>query len=189
MLYALFEVCTSAEAAAEEAGAAASGSEFPTMELALSACLSELRKTGVTSAPPPNPEAAKLADHEAALKARVAHLEAAVAQWDAASRAPLPSAADAAASAVASAASSAGDTRLLAELPPLPPLEAQLAELGVVAGFCAEQLECTQRQVKATVAAADMERTRLGKAVHQLSFKGYLDVHEPKALLKGLLAM
>ena len=32
------------------------------------------------------------------------------------------------------------------------------------------------------------ERQRLAKAAHQASFKGYLDVNEPKALLRGLLA-
>ena len=82
-----------------------------------------------------------------------------------------------------------GESRLLAELPSTPAIEEQLAELGFLAGLCAEQVEMASRQVVSQVAAAEGERTRLAKAVHQVSFKGYLDVQEPKALLRGLLAM
>jgi hypothetical protein len=39
-----------------------------------------------------------------------------------------------------------------------------------------------------TVRAAEGERLALAKAAHHASFRGYLDVHEPKALLRSLVA-
>ena len=86
------------------------------------------------------------------------------------------------------AAAATADTTLLAKLPEVPPVEEQLAELGFLAGMCAEQMAAAAKQVLATVAQAEGERQRLAKAAHQASFKGYLDVNEPKALLRGLLA-
>ena len=80
------------------------------------------------------------------------------------------------------------DTRVMAALPELPPIEAQLAELGVVAGFCAEQVELTSRQVVAMVAKSEGERRALAAAAHHASFRGYLDVHQPKTLLRSLIS-
>ena len=60
--------------------------------------------------------------------------------------------------------------------------------LGFLAGLCAEQVQLTARQLERTVATAEVERARLAQQVHKATFKGYLDVQEPKSLLRGLLA-
>ena len=189
LLHALHEVCT--ELAAQSTEAASSSSDagdaaLPTMDFALSACFDELRKVGVTSAPPPNEERAKLEAAEKALEARVAELEQVVSQWDAAVNAPLEELAGTSSSTAEPAMPE--DTRLLPELPEAPPIGEQLEELGFLAGMCAEQVELATRQVRLAVASAEAERVRLAKAVHQVTFKGYLDVEQPKSLIRGLLA-
>jgi hypothetical protein len=179
LLYAIHEVCTAASQQA--AGAAGAAAALPTMGLAIAACMKELHTLGVTHAPPPNPASAALNEKGARLTARVAELEAAIAQWDATAQAPLPSPA-------ATEAVMTDETRLIADLPPLPPLEAQLGELGALAGLCSEQVEAAARQVQLAVAHAEADRQRLAKAAHKVTFKGYLDVDEPKALLRNLAA-
>ena len=172
--------------AASNAGSAASSTLLPAAErTAAVACLAELKKLGVTSAPNPNPEAAKLDAREAELAQRVSELEETLSQWEAASKEPPP---PLTITAEGAAAAATADTTLLAKLPEVPPVEEQLAELGFLAGMCAEQMAAAAKQVLATVAQAEGERQRLAKAAHQASFKGYLDVNEPKALLRGLLA-
>ena len=86
------------------------------------------------------------------------------------------------------ASAGAADMRVLAKLPEAPPIEEQLGELGFLAGLCAEQVQLTARQLERTVATAEVERARLAQQVHKATFKGYLDVQEPKSLLRGLLA-
>ena len=186
LLHALFEVCNAATMAASNASSAASSTLLPAAErTAAVACLAELKKLGVTSAPNPNPEAAKLDAREAELAQRVSELEETLSQWEAASKEPPP---PLTITAEGAAAAATADTTLLAKLPEVPPVEEQLAELGFLAGMCAEQMAAAAKQVLATVAQAEGERQRLAKAAHQASFKGYLDVNEPKALLRGLLA-
>ena len=179
LLHALYEVCTAAAAASSSAAASA----MPTADLAAAACLGELRKLGVTRAPPANVAAATLAQRELELRERVSEVQERIREWDEAAEAPLPPCATMPVGYEAPA-----DTRLLANLPDLPPIEAQLAELGALAGLCAEQVSAASRQVLAEVARAEDERQRLAKAAHLASFKGYLDVHQPKTLLRSLVA-
>ena len=196
LLHALHEVCTEiadeiaeiaeASSAVGSSSSSSSAAALPTMDFAVSACFDELRKVGVTSAPPPNEERAKLEAAEKALEARVAELEQVVSQWDAAVNAPLEELAGASSSTAEPAMPE--DTRLLPELPEAPPIGEQLEELGFLAGMCAEQVELATRQVRLAVASAEAERVRLAKAVHQVTFKGYLDVEQPKSLIRGLLA-
>ena len=190
VLHALFDVCTAAAQQSSDAKAA-----LPDLDLALSACFGELRRQGVTQAAPANPAVAALRARCADLDTNVADVRAAIAAWDqAAKQAPPPQyahasvAASASSSSASSSSSVAADTRLIASLPDLPDLEGQLAELGTLAGLCAEQVEAASRQVLSTVTNAEGERLRLERAAHKQTFKGYLDIDEPRALVRGLLA-
>ena len=188
LLHALFEVC-------EKAAADASAASLPTMDLTLAACTGELRKLGVRKAPVPNEAATRLREREAELSARVVELETTIRLWDQAVESVSTAGAPAAARAVASGGAGPAhapvpdaDHRLLAALPEMPPVEAQLAELGVLASLCAEQIHLASRQVHECLGAAEAEKQRLAKAAHASAFRGYLDVDAPKALIRGLLA-
>ena len=191
LLYAIHEVITDAAAAAKQADTA-----LPTMDLALAACRGELDKLGVRSAPPPSQAAEELRAREVALLARVADLEATIGEWDAAARqTPEPrmrsrvgAGAGAGDEAGEASTGAAADGRVLALLPALPPIEAQLAELAALAAMCAEQVDAASRLATAQVGAAEAERVRLAAAAHKASFRGYLDVDEPKLLLRSILS-
>ena len=175
VLHALLEVCAECEANAE-------ASSLPTMGLALHACMRELRQLGVTHAPVPNEAASRLAARETELVARVDELEGALRQWD---EAAAPTAGTSSAPALSLDAPQA-DARLAA-LPAVPPLHAQLAELGVLAGLCAAQVDAVSRQALEATQHAEHERRLLGLTAKQTLFRDYVKVDEPKDLIRGIL--
>ena len=159
---------------------------MPTMDLAIAACMGELRKLGMTRASVANEAAEAMRKREVELSARVADLESVILQWDKAadpnamaSLAPLP---------VNESTVMTGDAQLLATLPELPSIDAQLAELGMQASLCVEQVNATSLQLLESVRKAEQSRTQLTRATHQVTFSEYLHVDQPKTLLRALLA-
>ena len=65
---------------------------------------------------------------------------------------------------------------------------AALEELGALASLCSGVMDCVTRQLSDGLQSAELERQRLAKQAHQANFQGYLDVHDPKRLVKSLLA-
>jgi hypothetical protein len=182
LLYALLEVC--AAATDEETRS------LPTVDLALAACMGELRKLGVHRAAPPNEAAVRLHEREAELSARVAELESVVRQWDkAAESGAAGSPASSAFPSLPSTVTAAADSRVIDSLTPMPSIDAALAELGALAALCSEQVDAVSRQIVECAGAAEGERQLLAKSAHQANFRGYLDVEDPKVLVRSLLAI
>jgi hypothetical protein len=176
VLHALLEVC-------DEFTADEHARRLPNMDLALHACRMELQRLGVTHAPPPNEAAVRLSATESQLAARVHDLEAALRQWDAAAApasAPVPTPAGALEAQNANAS-------VLSLLPEVPPIHAQLAELGVLASLCTAQVGSVVQQTMEVARRARKEREQLGRAANQFIFRDYMHVDEPKGLIKGLL--
>ena len=119
LLFALYEVCS------------APGSLPAETAPLLDACMDELARAGVHSAPAADSNEA-LQHREAVLRARVSELEACAAEWDAAADAGLPS------RAVIQAESLGGGGGAVVEMPELPEL---LSELQTHAALCADQVD------------------------------------------------
>ena len=183
LLYALLDECAAISADAE-------AMNLPDMERAVAACMSELERVGVQQPTPANEAAAQLREREAQLSARIGEMESAVRQWDEAAQqataaAAVPPVADGNWEMAITQATP--DEGVLSELPQLPPIEAQLSELGALAGLCAETVDAAMRQVRAVLTTVEGERKQLGKAAHHTAFDGYIHVDQPKKLIKSLL--
>ena len=172
LLHALMETCTACKA--DHLALA-----LPNMDLALSACLGELDKVGVTSAPPANTEIAGMHKREQELIHHISELERVVKQWDAAACGKSMS---------RDVDTSAAASSELSSLPGPPDLGVQLEELGKLAVLCADQAKAISQQTHKLGRSAEQQYERLSEGAGNALFEGYADVHEPKMLLRAVLA-
>lgn len=178
MLQALLQTCQEAKEAA------ARGEAAPlTTELAISACMQELTRLGVVRLEGVASEENTFREREASLRKQVEVLERCKLAWDTAAEAGVPPAAE------VTSDEGEADEATIASLPPLPPVKAKLEELGALAGLCADQVDGACQLMAAVMGKAEEERTALAKAAHATSFANYLDVDQPKLLLRAVTAV
>jgi len=171
LLYALLDVCRASE---DEA--------HPHAELA-GACLAELARMGLHAAPPAD-ASVLLRRRAEVLEQRVAELSEASDEWAAASEVQLAlSAAELSAEELDAPGMSA-----LAALPEAPPLDAQVAALRMQAALCADQVELALLSMGRLCGQSKAAERSLAKTIHQETFHGYLDIQEPRLLIRSIAA-
>ena len=176
LLHALLEECN--ERASVSAATRSQDAAPTPAELAVAAITREVARRGVTTVPPPMTLDDKLREREAVLQRRIAELRVAQAGWEAASAPPpAPALVDA-----------APNQSVLDALPPLPDIGGQLLELGTVSDLCADQLDGAIKKAALVTTTCAADGQRLAQAVHKVSFQAFLDVEQPQALLRSLVA-
>eukprot|EP00962_Isochrysis_galbana_P052522 scaffold23957_cov101-Isochrysis_galbana.AAC.2 len=148
MLHALWDVC-------HETGADA--------PLA-SACLAELKRVGLHTAPPAGRNA-RLRLKEDLLRRRLVELTAAAEEWDAAAEAG-------ALIRTAEVQMSEADGALaLVDLPEPPPLDAQVSALRLHLALCTDQVELCMLAVEQLCGRSKEAQRRMAQAAHQQNFQ------------------
>lgn len=172
MLRALLQACL-----AIEPGDAANDGEAAETQRAVSECMHEIRRQGVFQVDPASENEA-LRQRETALQRCVAMLSDALGQWTNLGEA---SPARLGAGAPAPAAPEL-------DLPPLPEMSEALTQLHTVAALHADQVEATMRRLDTMCEESARQRKQMSTTAHQAAFGGYLDVNEPRMLIRSLVA-
>ena len=76
----------------------------------------------------------------------------------------------------------------IAGLPVLPDVRRQLCELRSVAVLAADQVARALDEAGHAVDASEREQQQIARAVHHAAFDRYLDVDQPRALIRSLAA-
>jgi len=143
-------------------------------------CMDELCRLGksqVASA------SSKLQEREAFLNQRLSELQAADSRWDS-----LEQEATSSIGALDEAACAEISRELDAELPPPPQLNGQIEQMRMCAALTADQIEAAVKQVARVCSQSDALRQTICKTAHQQAFSGFLDIEEPRSLIRSLVA-
>lgn len=176
VLYALLEECSERAKAHQPSGNAAPSK----IELALSMCMNELERQGVTQVPPISSESIELRMRQAVLEQRLEEVVAAKRNWEAAAAA---SAASSSALDALAARDAQPNAQVLEQLPPLPNIAGQLRELGGLAMLCADQLAGAVHRASHVTKQHVEDQQKLAQASHSVAFQDCLDVRQPKKLI------
>jgi hypothetical protein len=130
-----------------------------------SACLAELTRLGMHAAPPADPNA-RLRVKEDLLRRRLVELTAAAEEWDAAAEA------GALIRTAEIEMDDADGALAMVDLPPPPPLDAQVCALRLHLALCADQVELSMLATDRLCGRSKEAQKRMAKATHQQTFQG-----------------
>lgn len=185
LLEALYEVCERGE---DKALAQTAEASWALGQSVRSTCVQELHRLGVCHAGGVSTNAA-LRAKEHVLLGRLRELTAAEREWNAVAEAVAEADADKPIDELLQQLpTELEDEPQLASLPPLPNMEAQLEGLKVMASLCSDQVELTLKAMGRICAHSEAAQQSLAKVAHAEAFKGYLDVEQPRSLIRSLAA-